>query len=140
METVLTDDATNPSDASTTTEHAMPLVPTSPLTVYFEIAGEIYLNNSVIFVSKVGEGEGALLCKTNRKRCCGTPPNRYGEFYYPSGDNVPVKILEEDFYRNRGDGHIRLNRRVEADSPTGRFSCVIPDAQGILQKVYIYLI
>ena len=34
----------------------------------------------------------------------------------PSGDSVPVKedfyILDEDFYRNRGDGHIHLNHRL----------------------------
>lgn len=134
----VTVDVTIPEASST--EYDIPLMTSSPLTVYFELNGDVYTNNSVLLLNKVGEGDGSLLCKTNRKKCCGTPPNRYGEFYYPSRDRVPINKYQENFYRNRGDGLIRLNRRYNAVSPTGRFSCVILDAQGILQTLYVYLI
>ena len=129
-----------PSDTSTTAADVMPLIITGPLTVYFELNGEIYINNSVVPLTKVGEEDGALFCRTNREACCGTLPNRYGEFYYPNGDLVSINSREQDYYRNRGNRHIRLNRRLQTVSPTGRFRCVIPDAQGVFQTVYIHLI
>ena len=41
--------------------------------VYFELNGVVHTNNSAASLLEVGEGENALLCKTNREGCCGTP-------------------------------------------------------------------
>ena len=68
---------------------------------------------------------------------CGTPQNRFGEFYYPNGVRVPIRITGEGFYRDRGDQLIRLHRRHDTSSPTGRYYCVIPDASGVDQKIFI---
>jgi hypothetical protein len=68
------------------------------------------------------------------------PPNRAGEFYYPKGDVVPIRSRAEDFYRNRDEGEIRLNRITGSTVVSGRFSCAIPDADGIIQVAYIYLL
>lgn len=108
--------------------------------VYFEINGKVYLNNSALPLSDVGEHENALNCKTNKEDCCGTPPNRFGEFYYPNGVQVPIARQQQGFYRNRGEQIVRLNRRQGVSSPTGTYRCEIPDTDGVNVKIYIKLI
>ena len=94
----------------------------------------------MISLHLIGENENALLCKTDRVNCCGTPPNRFGEFYFPYGAKVPIKGHGLGFYRNRGEQEIRLHRREGVTTPTGRFRCQIPDARGDLQNIYIELV
>ena len=54
--------------------------------VYFTLAGQLFGNNSRVSMDSVGEGErDALIRRTDRTDCCGTVPNRFGQFYYPSG-------------------------------------------------------
>ena len=77
--------------------------------MYFELEGRKYFNNSEISISDVGEGECALLCKTDKEDCCATVPNRYREFYYPNGIHVMVARFGQSFYWNRGEQLIRLN-------------------------------
>ena len=108
-----------------------------PLGVHFELKGKIYGNNSIVNIFTIGEGNSALLCKTNKQDCCGIVPNRFGEFYYPQGVRVPINNAGQGFYRDRGDQLIRLNRRVDTSSPTGRYCCEIPDADGVTQKIFI---
>ena len=59
-------------------------------------------------MADIGEGENALLCKTDRESCCGTPPNRAGQFY-PDGSLVPISGVGQGFYRDRHTQQIRLN-------------------------------
>ena len=101
--------------------------------------GKVYRNNSVISLTKVGEGDNALYCKTDKKECCGMVPNRFGEFYYPNGVRVPIAREQQGFYRNRGDQIIRLNRREGIISPTGTYRCEIPNADDEIIKIYITL-
>ena len=96
-------------------------------------------NNSAAPLLDVGEGGNALLCKTNKEECCGIPPNRVGEFYNPNGVQVPIAKQQQGFYRNRGQKVIRLNRRVGVTSPAGRYRCEIPDADDVVQKIYVTL-
>ena len=110
------------------------------LGVYFILKGEPLENNSVIALSDIEEGDNALICKTNLTNCCGIVPNRFGQFYYPSGFPVPIKGLEKGFYRNRGDQEIRLHRRSGCMSPTGRFCCKIPDSNMVIQNIFIELV
>ena len=107
--------------------------------MYFELNGKVYLNNSAIPLREIGEGDSALLCKTDRENCCGTIPNRFGEFYYPNGILVPIANRGQSFYRNRGEQLIRLNRRNEATSPTGKYHCAIPGVDSEIQDVYVTL-
>lgn len=110
------------------------------LGVYFELGGKMYLNNSNLSISDIGEGDQALYCKTDKELCCGTVPYRFGRFYYPSGIEVPISRFGHDFYRNRGEQLIRLNRRSSAISPTGKYRCEIPDASDVVQNVFITLL
>ena len=108
--------------------------------VYFILAGELYGNNSRVSMDRVGEGkDGALICRTDKVDCCGDISNRFGEFYYPTGTQVPIKRAGQGFYRNRGDQVIRLNRRRGATSPQGKYRCEIPNASGETKNLYITL-
>ena len=107
--------------------------------VYFELNGNLYLNNSTVVLSEIGEGEKALLCKTGKKDCCGAVPNRFGQFYVPGGGQVPISKQQQGFYRNRGDQSVGLNRREGVTSPTGTYRCEIPDADDEMVKIYITL-
>lgn len=109
--------------------------------IHFELNGNKYVNNSIVSITEVGEGENALLCKTNKRDCCMITGKRYGEFYYPNGVKVPINKHRHGFYRNRGNQVVRLNRRINEDikSPTGVYCCVVPDACDVKQKICIEL-
>ena len=92
--------STDVDTSVTTTPNPIPTLPDTG----------VYLNNSTISLEDIGEGEDALICRTNNRSCCATPPNRAGEFYDPKGDLVPIRSRAKNFYRNRGEGEIRLNR------------------------------
>lgn len=106
-----------------------------PLDFRFELGGNVYLNNTVVVVSDIGEEGNALLCFTDSPNCCSS--SRAGEFYFPNNSAVSIKISGRDFYRNRGSQFIRLNRRKDAMIPIGRYRCEIPDANGITQNMFI---
>ena len=101
----------------------------------FELGGTTFPNNSVVLIDDIGEQDNALFCVTTSQDCCTI--DRRGEFYYPNGTFIPTNNIGQDYYRNRGDGFIRLNRRNGATSPTGRYRCEIPDARGQLQNIFI---
>ena len=66
-------------------------------------------------------------------------PYRQGEFYYPSGERVGILAAGDGMYRNRGNQEIRLNRKKDVTSPSGRFRCDLPDTGGMIQSIYINL-
>jgi hypothetical protein len=102
--------------------------------VYLTQGGRPYSKGSSILIGEIGEGDdGALLCVTDLIQCCrgdDTPGEggALGEWFYPSGSLVQVNDSDNDFYRSRGLGIVRLNRINNATSPTGQFCCVVPDA------------
>ena len=97
------------------------------------LRGQTYLNNSIVAINDIGEGDNALLCVTDNPDCCSIP---VGEFYYP--DNSRIRFNSADpWYRNRGPQVIRLNRKINVVVPTGIYRCKIPDANGNMQDIYI---
>ena len=114
--------------------------------VYLSLNGAVYVNNSVILITEIGETNtmpsqnDGLQCITDRRPCC--KGQRIGEWYFPNGTKVPIQgsgaNSAEAFYRNRGlnDGTVYLNR-VSTDimSPTGLFCCVVPDANNVSQSL-----
>ena len=105
--------------------------------VHLELNGEVYLNNSALPLTDIGEGTSALYCRTDKEECCGTVPNRFGQFYYPNGVQVPIGSWQQGFYR--GNQIIRLNRREGIMSPMGTYWCEIPNADDETVKIYITL-
>ena len=102
----------------------------------FSIGDRTYANNSVVSLWDIGENDDALVCITDYSQCCSVP-YRQGEFYYPGGERVRTLGSGDGIYRNRGDQSIRLNRKEAVTSPTGRFRCELPDANGIKQSIFI---
>ena len=100
----------------------------------------VYPNNSHILITEIGETDtsispppnsnNGLQCITDRMPCCGTQPNRFGEWFFPNGSSVLTQVGSRTFYRNRGDdGTVNLNRlNSDVMMPTGGFCCVVPDA------------
>ena len=103
--------------------------------------GVVLVNNSVIQITEIGSyydhDHEVLQCITDKIPCCGTPPHRAGEWYFPYGGKVPIQGGATSFYRSRGDnGEVNLNRlSSNIMMPTGRFCCKVPDATNTLQII-----
>ena len=95
-----------------------------------------YNSNTTINIRDIGTGDSALFCVTDRENCC-SGANRLGEWYYPDGGRVSIQNAGEDFYRNRGNRVVRLNKARNVITPTGRYGCEILDASGITQTIFI---
>ena len=93
-----------------------------------------------MLLQNIGEGDGALLCTTDKTSCCGTVPNRFGQWFYPDGTVVPPAIAGQPYYRNRGDMLICLNRRLSGSLSvmyTGIYCCQIPDQDDVRQTLCV---
>ena len=108
--------------------------------INFMLRNQTYLNNSIIAINDLGEGENALLCVTDNIACC-KPPNGLiqGQFYYPNNTLVRNQAQNDPLYRNRGPRVVRLNRRNDARPPTGVYRCEIPDSTGKIQNTSIII-
>ena len=106
--------------------------------VKFILHNQTYLNNSIVALNDIGDGDDALLCVTDKPDCC-KPPNgntSQGEFYYPNNSAVGHPNKDTP-YRNRGPQVVRLNRRNNVLSPTGIYRCQIPDSTGMDRSIFI---
>ena len=106
--------------------------------VYIQLRGKNYTNNSVISINDVGVEVDALLCITDME--CSCHNNACGEFYYPNNTKVPgPEVIGGQFmYRDKKHKMIRLNRKPEINL-SGKYRCEIPDARGVIQKLYFTL-
>jgi hypothetical protein len=106
----------------------------------FFLNGTILSNNSIVMLSNVHTGSGALYCLTDRELCCGlsTGGAERGVWWFPNRDPVP-EVTTADIYFTRGFSSLLLNRRSSAVGPTGVYTCEIPDARNVLRNVQIGL-
>ena len=102
----------------------------------FDIRGNVLVNNSFILRPYIGEGPNdSLHCVTDNSNCCS---NGEGNWYDATGGEVQQGSLgDSNLYVTRGDGVVYLNRRTGGSS--GMWRCDIPDSNGVLQSIYIYL-
>ena len=110
--------------------------------IAFQLSGISYVNNSVLNLTDIGEGDNALLCLTGNAQCCRASDSTNdvlpGEWYLPNGSLVPDGVdASRDIFRNRGPSVVRLNRRNNATSPTGVYRCEVPDASATNRSVFI---
>ena len=108
--------------------------------VWFSLKGTVYQNNSNVILDDFGEGGDALLCITNQTACCQPPYTgvmgpALGNWFFPNGTRVPSGVSGWDFYRNRGQMMVRMNRR--RGGVEGIYRCEIPDTLGFTQTIYI---
>ena len=111
--------------------------------VHFELKGTVYNHGDSVLMTKIGTDENALLCKTNNESCCNKENNRAGKFFYPNNVEVRIKKESPEFYRDRGEQVVRLNRRMDLEEdtlPRGWYCCVVPDACDVQQRICINLI
>ena len=84
----------------------------------------------------IGDGDNALLCKTNQTACCRPPHSgALGNWFFPNGTRVLSSGNNLDFYRTRGQMVVRMNRR--RGGVEGIYHCEIPDTFGFTQIIYI---
>ena len=94
----------------------------------------------------IGEDDVALLCMTNLTACCrssktGVNGSTFGNWFFPNGTRVPSEVVNEtsgetwDFYRDRGQMVVRMNRR--RGEVEGIYRCEIPDTMNVTRTIYI---
>ena len=106
--------------------------------------GETVPSDGYVLASDIGEGDGGLLCNTDRSDCCRSGDGAaQGQWYFPDppGGQVLIKGTRTTgnfFYRDRGFRIVRLNR-FGTGTPTerGRFRCEIPNADGVNVDRYV---
>ena len=76
-------------------------------------------------------------CVTNNTDCCTN--NQEAGWYYPNGTQLPTNESGVAFYSTKGQGEVRLNRKVGQGSPedAGIYHCELPDASGVTQFRYV---
>ena len=116
---------------------ALVAVVTSQSYPRFEFRGNILVNSSYILRPRIGEGHNdSLHCVTDNSDCC---RNGEGNWYNERGGEIQQGSVGDSdrLYVTRGDGVVYLNRRTLGSS--GMWRCDIPDSNGVLQSIYIYL-
>ena len=110
--------------------------------VRFWLNGTTYQNNSLVSLEDIGDsntGGDALLCMTDNRMCCARAQSPYmgilGNWYYPNGTGVANSGEMWEFYRNRGQSVVRLNRRRGGEN--GIYCCEIHDINSVTQFIYI---
>ena len=95
----------------------------------------MYLPGDTILITDIGSFDrndpgSSLVCSTTNvnTHCCRNADNpnggSKGEWYYPNGTRINSRT---NFYRTRYVQQVRLNRRNNAMSPTGVFTCEVPN-------------
>ena len=108
--------------------------------VRFSLRNTTYKNNSIVTLEDIGEGENALLCKTNQTACCRPPYTggmgiAIGNWFFPNGTRVPSSGAQWDFHRTRGKMVVLLHHR--RGGVEGIYRCETPDAMNVMQATYI---
>ena len=108
-------------------------------------------NNTVVLITDIGDGlvtDGGdpLVCATQLSTCCGSIGQRFGDWFYPNGTQIPNRGTGNSFYRTRRDsvpggvlGAALLHHRFDVMDPTGIYSCVIRSPDGTDQTLYVGL-
>ena len=101
--------------------------------------GAIIPNHGFVLLDNIGESPNSLRCLTDNTMCCARAQSPggdiLGDWYYPNHTGVANSGAMWEFYRNRGQSVIRLHRR--RGGVAGIFRCVIPDAAGVNQTMFI---
>ena len=112
-------------------------------TVVAFLGNVLYLNNSVVTLSDIGEDWEALFCYTNLTTCCRSYDNFYngaiGNWWFPNGTRVGsknCKLTSNKFSRTRSIRTVILHHEINANGPFGIFTCQILDSDYILQQLY----
>ena len=108
--------------------------------ITFSLRNTIYQNNSLVTLEDIGVEGGALLCITDLTTCCrppytGTEGTALGNWFFPNGTRVPSQEYQWDFYRDRKQMVVQMNRR--RGGKEGVYCCEIPDSMNVTRTIYI---
>ena len=118
--------------------HSGPQTPATGL--YFTLRGAVYLPGESVLITDVGafttgvpeDAVSSLVCVTSNVNtwCCrSSDGGRVGEWFFPDGTMLPRNSFYFDFSRSGYTHQVRLNRRRNAQTPTGNFNCIVPDGR-----------
>ena len=100
-------------------------------------------NDVYVLVTDIAEGDGGLLCNTDRSDYCRASDGvAQGQWYLPDGSqirsftDVDTGSPRNFFYRNRDTGIVRLNR-IGTPSERDHFHCEIPNDDGDTVTLYV---
>ena len=104
--------------------------------VWFSLRGTTYQNNSCVALEDIGERDDALLCLSNLADCHTDAMGLVlGNWFFLNGTRVPSNGASFDFYSDRIEMVVRLNRRLGGEE--GIYYCEIPDLANVTQTIYI---
>ena len=99
----------------------------------------MYLPGDTVLITGIGAAEpinprSSLVCNTTNvnTHCCRGKENPngdpLGDWYFPNGTIVPrfSEKMNGDFTRTGFTHQVRLNRRNNAMTPLGTYTCVVP--------------
>ena len=116
-------------------------IPAPPSTgLYFTLKGTVYLPGDTILITDIGSNttgnrsdpQSSLVCVTTNvnTNCCRGADNpnggSRGDWHLPNGDSLRY-TPDTNFYRARYTQQVRLYRKNGAMSPTGVFTCEVPN-------------
>ena len=103
-----------------------------------EFGDAVLTNNSYIDREGIGVGEASLKCVTDYPNCCSGAGSDVGNWFDRDGNEVHQGgDGATDLYVTRG-GRVVYLHRITGGGP-GMWRCDIPDSDGMMQSIYIYL-
>ena len=115
------------------------------LDVQFSLSGENYTTNIALNFQDIGDKVNtSLYCVTSFTKCCrcnetGTNHSS-GLWRFPNGSNVTSRLNRtEGIRRTRGLSSVILHLLSNESSPTGVYTCEIPDGAGNITKLFVLL-
>ena len=101
-----------------------------------ELGGKILANNSYIYRARIKQKDRKTLkCVTDNRFCCN---NTSGNWYNEQEQDVrSMNVSNSSYYTIYGEGEIGL--RHTNSGTVGTFRCDIPDFNGVMESLYIYI-
>ena len=90
-----------------------------------------------MILEDIGEGDDALLCRTNQTACCQESDSGgvLGNWFFPNGTRLLSEGGQLDFHSSRGQMVVVMHRR--RGGVEGIYRCEIADALNGTQTIYI---
>ena len=103
----------------------------------------LYSRNVAVDLTEVGASSDTLICLTTLiEYCRGIDTNgvgSMGNWRFPNGSLVSSQSGGPSLSRSRGPSSVLLHRINNVMSPTGVYTCEIPDANNTNTELNIYL-
>ena len=94
------------------------------------------MNNTLITVNGVGEGETALICSTDREDCCIDEFNIAGNWFLPNGSKILSTTNAQPLSIIMGNQTVGLNITNSIKLPNGIYHCKMMDKENITYHLY----